>query len=587
MRVRERHGQDAVLRCPHCGERLAVPPAGELGDTHPTERPQAAAGSSGPAQTRTCGLCGWHNAAGDAVCEGCGTELATGAPPPVAGFRPWRVDPRLLWALGALVVLGTLAFGAELLLRVGADRRAVARGRAHLAAGRLAEAERSFREALAYRADNAAAWTGLGQVLLLRGESEQARRAAEQALAHERDRDPAALEILRGRLRMLRGEFAEAARSFERALRATGPRLEPSLLHWLAEALDRAHQDAAALVRYEEALASCADAAEAPHSRLRLALLLLRRGRLERAGELLEQIEPGAVPEADLLAVRGELLQRRGRTAEAADAYTRAAALRPEDPWLSYRAARARLALGQHQAALQALAAALALEPHNAEFLHLRGEALEAAGQPAAAREAYLAALAAEPARALTHLRLGLLAARAGQLSQARHELEAAVELDPTLLEARLQLAEVYRQSGALHLAAAALRVAAQLEPLRPEVHYQLAEVLRAMGEAAQAIAQLEEVVRLDPGSLPARRLLAELYAERGEPEAAASHQRAVVRLAPEDDAARLVLARLLLEADRHEAAIEVLHELLDRTPDNPEAKALLDRAQQQRFLGR
>jgi len=201
----------------------------------------------------------------------------------------------------------------------------LARAFASHQAGRLAEAERHYREALATDPANAAALHGLGLVALQAGHAGAAAdlfsRAAAAAPA-----DPALLNNWGIALARL-GRPAEARRRFKEAL-AAAPRFPDALVN-LGSTLVETGEIAAAESRLREALAIDPSSVEA-----RCVLgkaLLARRRPAEAEATLLEALQrrPGHAVAANL---RGNALRELGRIAEALASYRLAQASRPDHP---------------------------------------------------------------------------------------------------------------------------------------------------------------------------------------------------------------------------------------------------------------
>ena len=211
----------------------------------------------------------------------------------------------------------------------------LARAFASHQAGRLAEAERLYREALAADPASGPALHGLGLVALQAGHPGAAAdlfgRAAVSSSA-----DPALLNNWGIALARL-GRAAEARRRFEEAL-AAAPRFPDALVN-LANALADQGEPEAAEARLREALAIAPQSIEA---RCVLGRVLLARRRPAEAEAALRealQLRPAHAVAANLL---GNALREQGRLAEALASYRLSQASRPDHPeaWSNFLVAQ-------------------------------------------------------------------------------------------------------------------------------------------------------------------------------------------------------------------------------------------------------
>src|SRR5438874_229304 len=106
------------LPCPTCGKAVPVPGRQKIANESTREvvpvKPSDVAAAPAlakapaakpalPADGERCALCGRRFRKTDVICEGCGTNLATGEPPPVKRFAGRRFDSRYM-TFGAIVI---------------------------------------------------------------------------------------------------------------------------------------------------------------------------------------------------------------------------------------------------------------------------------------------------------------------------------------------------------------------------------------------------------------------------------------------------------------------------------------------------
>ncbi len=195
----------------------------------------------------------------------------------------------------------------------------------------------------------------------------------------------------------------------------------------------------------------------------------------------------------------GEALARLGERTEAAAAYTRALALRPDfvDAHLGLGLVRGEG--GDLDGALAAIDTALRWDPHHLEARINRGLTLEALGQRREAVADLRRAAEEHPETTLPLIRLGeLLSARKDSFSAA-NAFRSAVRRDPENAALVHRLAVELGRAGQLTPAEAAFRDAARLEPGNPTRHFDLGVALAQQQRWTEAIAAFETVLRLQP----------------------------------------------------------------------------------------
>ena len=139
---------------------------------------------------------------------------------------------------------------------------------------------------------------------------------------------------------------------------------------------------------------------------------------------------------------------RRGRQAEAASFYERAARIDPLDEGVQLALAGTYVKLKRTGPALAAYEQVLRLNPQNVEASFLAGWLLADRGRLDEAQARLEQALALEPSHAAAHHRLGLVLRRRGDLEGAILHLARAVELDPALSGARRDLERARAERG-------------------------------------------------------------------------------------------------------------------------------------------
>jgi predicted O-linked N-acetylglucosamine transferase (SPINDLY family) len=362
----------------------------------------------------------------------------------------------------------------------------------HHHAGRLAEAERLYREVLARAPDHTDALHLLGVLACQAGQWDAAIDLIGQAVA----RQPmvAAYHSNLGETYRKAGRLDEAAAAFRRALE-----LAPNLAaaqNSLGIVLKDLGQPAEALRSYRRALALEPNYAEALTN---LAAALREQGEREQALAALDRAVAVRPDLAEAHYNRGATLHDLGRLEAAAAAYAQALALRPGMVEAEANLANVYQELGRPGEALVHLDRALALGGGCAALHNNRGLALKDLGRPDLALAAYGQAIALDPGLPEAHNGMGNALADLGRHGEALAAFDQALERRPGYPEALNNRGLALKELGRLDEALAAFDAAIALRPGLAEAHNNRGNVLMDQGRLDEALAAFRAAVAARP----------------------------------------------------------------------------------------
>lgn len=321
-----------------------------------------------------------------------------------------------------------------------------------------------------------------------------------------------ALHLL-GVLRHQQGRHAEAADLVGRAVRLRPD--DAGLQLNLGNALKALGQLDGAIERFRNALTL---APEFPLAHYNLGNAYAAAGRHADAVDAFERslrLQPDDAPTWNNL---GNALHAVGRHDDAIQAFKRALALRPDHAGAHNNLGMAYAALGRADDAVAHFREALALEPRFIAAHFNLGNTLDAIGQHEQAITAFEAALALHAPFAPALLGLGNALAAVGRHAQAIAAFERAVGIDPRMSLAWLSLGNAHHALCAHDAALRAYDQALRLRPQLASARLNRALTLLARGDFARGLpeyeARLELAAASDAASSRARSALPRWHGE-------------------------------------------------------------------------
>lgn len=400
--------------------------------------------------------------------------------------------------------------------------------------GRYDEAVAQFRKVCDFAPGFADAWYNLG----LAYQGLEADSTAAGAYARAMALDPAhlAARLNLGVLYARHGQFAEAVGHFEGVLRQDSGHI-PARLN-LASALEkRGAPDSAAAV-YEQVLSLKPEEKRARAGLIDACLALAQR-RLNEKRFAEAEAECRRAVALDSTHGRAHLglslaLSGRGDAEGGVREAERAAALAPEDATARLHLGNAYRAVRRADRAAEAYREAARLDPGLEAAWRNLGAALIDSGRPSEAVAPLEKALALKPDAADTHTNLGLAYADQGDYGAAAKAYARALALkpdDPALL---LRLGYASALFARPDSAAAAFERAARLSPRPGEVWAEVGGFFERQRRPQDAVAAYRKAVEIDPGLTDARCRLGLLLDAAGDRASALLQLAEVARRSPE-----------------------------------------------------
>ncbi|HEX9755835.1 MAG TPA: sulfotransferase [Gemmatimonadales bacterium] len=253
----------------------------------------------------------------------------------------------------------------------------------------------------------------------------------------------------------------------------------------------------------------------------RQAVELLRTGRLNDAGKLLEELCAKVPLDRDVWLLRSRIHGMQGEYQEVLECANRVIAIDPKNATGHSHLGSALAGLGRRAESLEALQRARELAPNDPSVLSNLGNALYLAERVEEAEGHFRRALEVAPQNLEAHYGLGHALVAMGLNDEAMLSYQRAAQLNPNSYEVLHGLGLACLHTGRLEQAESCFQRALRVATDPVEAHCELSRVARARGDYDAALTHLEDALHHDPDSVAILSDQADVYLRRGDREKA------------------------------------------------------------------
>ncbi|MRR34641.1 glycosyltransferase family 41 protein, partial [bacterium] len=226
-----------------------------------------------------------------------------------------------------------------------------------------------------------------------------------------------------------------------------------------------------------------------------------RSGRLDRAGELYEEILRKNPADSGVLSMLGVLKCQQKDFINGIALMEKAVSLSPSTASYYCNLANALNELGRSAEALAACEKAVSLKADYAEAHFIRGICLKRLGRKQESVRSYREAIRHDPDMFRAYLNLGGLLRETGDLDGAVSCFRKALELNPAYAEAHNNLGNAYKSAGNTSLAIECFREAVRIRPDYADAYTNMAGAFKDRGDIEEAVRLDEKALELNPAN--------------------------------------------------------------------------------------
>jgi tetratricopeptide (TPR) repeat protein/serine/threonine protein kinase len=362
-----------------------------------------------------------------------------------------------------------------------------------------------------------------------------------------------------------KGDFEEAIAAYRRAI-VLHP-AEAKLRLNLGVALGKIGRDEEEIVEIRRGLELWPESME---GHFNLAQILAKQGKRDEAipeyRRVLE-LRPSVYRAHEQL---GNLFRDQGKIDEAIAEWRKAIQIRPDRADAHIGITEALWQKGDLDGACAESQKAVEADPQNAKAHYNLGVALAGKGRLDEAMASYSKAIELNPKDASALANLATLLHHQGKTDEGVGVLQKAVEADPAHFNAHFNLGSLLANQGKFDGAADAYRRALELDPASFDTRQCLGIVFGKQGKGAEAIAELRAAMELRPNEASVHANLGSALKVEGRLDEAIVEYRKAIELQPEDAQPHASLAGALLENGELAAALlsfRRCHDLGSRAP--------------------
>jgi tetratricopeptide (TPR) repeat protein len=344
-------------------------------------------------------------------------------------------------------------------------------------------------------------------------------------------------------------------------------------------------------------------------TRLRLAEVLEKKGRLKEAIKQYEMILPRLPQDEKVVAMKtiGYLSYQTGQKKEALQWYLKAAKYDKNDPNLYYnigsiydelkqpkqaeeylrlainlkqddlegrmRLAQSLFKEGKFKEAKRYLQEILKKDPRHQEALTLLAHTAEKQGDTKTLRSVYKRILSRDTKNTTILFNLGVMEADEGNLKEAVSYFKRVVKINPKDIQAREALFTIYQRQKRNDLAFVQAQTLIKLAPKKVSYYRFIFNYLVEQSKYEQVAQYMREAIKANPEKLELRKYLILAYLKLEKNELAAKELEKAIRLRPNDTELLHQLATLKEASGDLEPALALYKKILAISPDDEKAE--------------
>ena len=348
--------------------------------------------------------------------------------------------------------------------------------------------------------------------------------------------------------------------------------LSPPMLISYARALASTGQSGAAVARLKEALAQQPQSAQL-HDEIG-SLYALQKNWDHAEQEFAEAIR--LKPDFAMAHLRLGFVLQAEQKSRAANEWSQAYSLAPEDAQVALAVGEAFANAGQDEQALPILQRAHELAPGSIDASYQLALVLQRTNRMQDSIPLLKAVVEAQPKNADALINLGLAISQAHQARDAVPYLQKAIALKPDNVTAHQNLAAAYLQINEVGDAVVELQAALRLTPDSPQLHYNLGLAYKLEDDAEHAIPELEAAEKLDANAYEPAYVLGVLYMQLARYEEAARQLENSLKLHPDNGEGWATLGNVYNKLERLPEAVSALREAVRQLPNQSDAHLTL-----------